>query len=197
MRAMFRIAALALALILAGPALLTGPSAQTAQSQPQARPPGQASERDWLFQALRTAPTEQLGRVVEDQIWWYWMRQAPDADSAAMMRAAQKRRTAYDYAGAIEILDKLVAHAPGWAAAWNERATVLFLQEHYDRALEDVARTLALEPRHFGALAGEALIYFRQGRAELAQKALRRAVAIDPWLRERGMLATRTPGKDL
>ena len=186
---MIRFAALVLALVLAGPILQPG-----AQAQP-APPADGAAERQWLFEALRTAPTERLGRVIEDQVWWYWMRQAPDVESAAMMRDAMGRRDAYDFAGALEIADRLVQRAPDWAAAWNERATILFFQGKYEASLADVARTLGLEPKHFGALAGKALIHFRQGRAELAREALRRAVAIHPWLKERHMLPTEPAGE--
>ena len=58
-----------------------------------------------------------------------------------MLDAAMERRSQYDFAGAIEHLDKLVAHAPDYAEGWNQRATILFLQEKYDRSLEDVATT--------------------------------------------------------
>ena len=59
-------------------------------------------------------------------------------------------------------------------------------------------RTLELEPRHFGALAGLFLVLFRRGRVEQANAALVQAVRIHPWLKERTMLppdagATRPP----
>lgn len=188
---MIRLAALALAFLLAAPAFQPGALAQATP------PEDPAAERQWLFEALRTAPTERLGRFVEDQIWRYWLRQAPDRASYEMMQEAMERRSSYDYAGAMEVLDRLKDRAPNWAEVWNQRATVLFHQEKYDRSLRAIARTLELEPKHFGALAGKALVYMRQGRAELAQKALRRAVQIHPWLKERHMLATEPPGESL
>lgn len=188
---MMRLAALALAIVLAGPALGSGPLAQATP------PEDPASERQWLFEALRTAPTERLGRFVEDQVWRYWMRQAPDEASANLMRQAMERREAHDFAGAMEILDRLAERAPDWPEVWNQRATVLFLQEKHDRSLAAIERTLELEPKHFGALAGKALVFMRQGRGELAQKALRGAVEIHPWLKERHMLATEPPGESL
>ena len=63
--------------------------------------------------------------------------------------------------------------------------------------------TLLREPQHFAALAGQATILMRQGRMELGQKALRRAVEIHPWLKERSMLIPLPgeippgPGKDI
>ena len=155
-----------------------------------------AAEREWLFEALRTAPTEEIGAAIADQIWRFWFRQGPDNEANQIMAKAMERRDSHDFAGAIEHLDELVAVAPNWAEAWNQRATVLFFQEYYDRSLEDVEKVLALEPKHFGALAGKAVILMHQGRVELGQKALREAVAVHPWLKERGMLLP-VPGQEL
>ena len=147
-----------------------------------------AAERERLFEALRIAPDEAAGRTVADRIWRFWRRQAPDRASAETMAQAMERRRWYDLSGAVEQLGRLIEHAPEWAEAWNQHATVSFLQEKYDRSLDDVERVLALEPKHFGALAGKAVILMRQGRFKLGQKALRQAVAIHPWLEERSML---------
>jgi len=155
-----------------------------------------AAQRDWLFEALRTAPTEEIGNAIADQIWRFWMRQAPDEISATLMNQSMARRREYDFAGAMEYLNDLVEHAPDWSEAWNQRATVLFFQENYDRSLDDVEKVLELEPKHFGALAGKAVILMRQGRMELGQKALREALAIHPWLKERTMLLS-VPGESL
>jgi tetratricopeptide (TPR) repeat protein len=182
MMGMKRLIALLAAILLAGP--LTGPVA-VAQQPVSAET---AAERDWLFEALRTAPTEDLGRIIEDRIWRFWMRQAPDEVSATLMNQSMERRQEYDFAGAMVYIDDMVARAPNWAEAWNQRATVLFFQEKFDESLEDVEKVLAIEPKHFGALAGKAVILMQQGRMELGQKTLREAIALHPWLKERRML---------
>lgn len=56
------------------------------------------------------------------------------------------------------------------------------------------ASVLALEPKHFGAMAGQAIIRMRQGRMRAAQSILRRAVEIHPFLAERAMIVPR-PGE--
>ncbi len=183
--------AVAIGALLAGPALQSDLRAQATLSAEA------TAERDSLFEALRTAPTEQAGRAIARRIWQFWMGQAPDQASAEIMDQVMERRRSYDFAGAMAHLDRLVGHAPGWSEAWNQRATVLFFQEDYDRSLDDVEKVLALEPKHFGALAGKAIILMRQGRVELGQTALREALAIHPWLSERRMLLPEAPVQDL
>ena len=83
------------------------------------------------------------------------------------------------------LLDDIVARAPDWAEGWNKRATLLYLLGEHDRSLADIDRTLALEPRHFGALAGIGLIRIAKGEHRAALAAFRRALAINPFLKER------------
>ena len=68
-----------------------------------------------------------------------------------------------------------------------------FLQEDFDGALADVDHAIALEPRHFAAMSGRAIILMRQGRFRLAQTQLREAVAIHPFLKERAMIVPEAP----
>ena len=149
-------------------------------------------QRERLFRLLRQAGTAAEGLAIEMDIWSYWL-EAPDAEAASLMNRALERRRRYDFAGALTILDDLVEQAPQWAEAWNQRATVRFEMGREDRALADVERALALEPKHFGAMAGQAIILMRQGRMRAAQSILRRAVDIHPFLAERSMIV---PGPD-
>jgi len=157
-----------------------------------AKDTAQAEERADLFTALKAAPNEKVANAAIRAIWELWQT-APDEEAQGMLDAARQRMRVYDFNGAIEHLDKLVAYAPDYAEGWNTRATTLFLQEKYDLSLEDVEKTLDLEPKHFGALAGKAVILMRQGRVELSQDALRKAVEVNPYLRERRMLIETPP----
>jgi tetratricopeptide (TPR) repeat protein len=69
---------------------------------------------------------------------------------------------------------------PDMAEGWNKRATVLYLRGDYDAALKDLDKTLELEPRHFGAMAGRGLIYQAQEKWGEALSAYRAALSINP-----------------
>lgn len=159
--------------------------------------------RDDLFRQLRKAMTAQEGRLAEDAVWRMWMAMAPSIDVARAVTDAMDARESYDFDKALSILDRVVMQAPGYSEGWNQRAFIRFLKGDPDGALEDIERALELEPKHFAALAGKATILMQQGRMELSQKALRQAVEIHPWLRERSMLlpvpgeTVPDPGRDI
>ncbi|HEX2018313.1 MAG TPA: tetratricopeptide repeat protein [Aurantimonas sp.] len=146
-----------------------------------------------LFAALKNAADEAEGRAAESAIWHHWMAAAPDLATRQLLERAMERRQSYDFAGAHSLLDQAIAAAPDYAEAWNQRGFVRFLQDDLDGALADVDQAIALEPKHFAAMSGRAIILMRQGRFGLAQSQLRAAVAIHPFLKERGMIAPVAP----
>lgn len=153
-----------------------------------ALPSHAASDRDSLFDALKNAPSEQAAETIENEIWKSWLEAAPSPELQAQVEAAMQRRNVYDFQGARDLLDEVIEMAPNYPEGWNQRAFVLFLQGNYEASLEDIERTLELEPRHFGALSGRAMIFMTLGRVKLGQQALREAVEIHPFLKERNML---------
>jgi tetratricopeptide (TPR) repeat protein len=83
---------------------------------------------------------------------------------------------------ALALLDKIIILQPGWAEAWNKRATVRYLQGDDRQSMADIAQVLILEPRHFGALSGMGMILERRGFRDGALRAYRRALEIAPQL---------------
>lgn len=120
-------------------------------------------------------------------MWLLWSN-GPDADATAALEEGRRRIRVYDLDGALKVLGPLTETSPGFAEAWNQKAFAHFLKMEFDEALEDLDRTLEIEPNHFGALSGRALTLMRQGRMQLGQKALREALEVHPFLPERALL---------
>ena len=77
---------------------------------------------------------------------------------------------------------EVIRLAPNFAEGWNKRATVYYLMNKFDRSVKDIAQTLRLEPRHFGALSGLGLINQAIGQTGAAIKAYEQALDLNPHL---------------
>lgn len=146
------------------------------------------TQRERLFEALKTAKTEREGRLAENAIWNWWLDQAPTLEVREAIDHGMKRREAYDFEAAEKAFDTAVEQAPDYAEGWNQRAFVRFLRDNIDGSLSDLEKAVELDPDHFAAWSGMYHVLIRMGRPEVAVSALSRAVTIHPWLKERGML---------
>ncbi|PRX35103.1 tetratricopeptide repeat protein [Meinhardsimonia xiamenensis] len=117
--------------------------------------------------------------ATERQIEAIWSR----SGSAAMdllLERGRKALEAEEFDAAIEHLTALIDHAPDFAEAYNARALAYFHKGLHGPALDDLARALALNPRHFGALVGVAVMFEEIGMQEAALEAWRALEAIHP-----------------
>ena len=146
----------------------------------------QVQRLDELFAALKSATDQAAAQRLAGEIWTLWT-QPDDPALAERMGQVLSRLGMSDLGGAIALLDEMVVDYPDYAEGWNQRATVNFLLGRYDESLADIERTLQLEPRHFGALAGRSLIHLQRDERELALEAIRQALEIHPFLGERGL----------
>jgi tetratricopeptide (TPR) repeat protein len=146
-----------------------------------------AAERAALFAALAATKDDSEARAVEERLWTFW-RGRGDATSCALLKTAEAAQLEFDYGHALEALYEMVKHQPDFAEGWNRLAYALFLANSYDAALEALDKAIALEPMHYAALAGKGVILIRQGNDADGVAALRRALAIDPWLKERNLI---------
>lgn len=143
-------------------------------------------ELDRLFAQLSLARDATEANRIDQQIWALWSNPTDPvlADRIAEVLAA---RTSMNLPGALELATALVNDYPNYAEGWNQRATLNFMLGQYDASLADIDKTLALEPRHFGALSGQSMIYLQLGKRDRALQAIRAALAVHPFLAERQM----------
>ena len=150
--------------------------------------PSPGSYEQLLLQRLFVAKTEAEGRLAESAVWEHWFDEAPDEQVHEWLQQGRKKRESYDYAAAQSLFDQVVDAAPDYAEGYNQRAFVRFLREDLDGSLADLEKTLAFKPWHFGALSGMYHVLRLQNRHTAAFELLRQAVAIHPWIQERGAL---------
>jgi len=171
--------------------------AQTASTPP---PPmvgideAAAKERAGLLAELAAAPDEAQAREVEDRLWKFWLGFA-DKESLGLLAVSHEAQLRFDYVSATAAMQAVVAHQPQFAEGWNQLAYVLFLAGSYDASIEAIERVLKLEPMHYAALAGKGLILIQQGKDGEAQAPLKRALTINPWLKERRLIEE--PGRKI
>jgi tetratricopeptide (TPR) repeat protein len=145
-----------------------------------------AKKLDFMFTNLKTVNNEQNALRVEHAIWQLWF--SPDnLVLAQMMQTVMGTREAGNYKEAITLLNDLITKYPDYSEGWNQRATIYYLMGNFDASMLDVAQTLKLEPRHFGALSGLAVMLWEQGNQDLARKSLSEAVRIHPFLSSQHM----------
>ena len=187
MRNAFAILPLILVAGLAAPALAeeqaTPPAADQAQPTEPAKPEQTREQRlDSLFGQLKRERNEKAAERIAGQIWEEWF-QSGSASVDLMMQWAQHAMEQQKYDVALDFLDEVITLQPSYAEGWNRRATVNFMMSNYAKSMSDIDHTLALEPRHFGALSGMAQILKNTGKKELALKAYQRVLDIYPMMR--------------
>lgn len=133
---------------------------------------------DGLYAQLADPESRDWPRI-EMEIVRAWARSgSPSMD--LLLRRGRNAIRSQNYDVAIEHLTALVEQAPDFAEGWNARATAWYAMGEYGLSVEDISRALALNPRHFGALAGLGAIYERIGLEHRAIEAYSAALAIHP-----------------
>lgn len=136
---------------------------------------------DRLFAILHTSDDARELDVAQSLIWDIWIDHR-DGEAARLMRRGIFAMANARTAEALQIFDDIIAIDPGFAEAWNKRATLHFMMGDLDKSRADVERTLELEPRHFGALSGLGQIELLRGDREGAIKAFENALDTNPHL---------------
>ena len=132
-----------------------------------------------LFERLLAATEFDEARRIEASIWTIWIESGDETLDALMVRGSLAM-SLRDFDAALRSFDAIVEAAPDFAEGWNKRATLYWLMGEHEKSIADIDRTLDLEPRHFGALSGLAMIREARDEPELALDALNRAAEVHP-----------------
>lgn len=135
-----------------------------------------------LYDQLQAAPDEEAAERLAKGIERVWRQSGSDTADLLMERAGIAIQ-AKKFDLAIQILGGVTAVAPEYAEGWNQLASVYFLQEDYEKAMQGLRHVLSLEPKHYKAIEGLALILREMGNKKGALNATRRALSIYPHLK--------------
>jgi tetratricopeptide (TPR) repeat protein len=138
-----------------------------------------SQQLDSLFGELHNATAPDATAKIEADIWAIWAHN-DSATAEQLLRQGVAAMNAHEYSAAEQTLIQLIETYPDFSEAWNKRATLYFMQGRYDASLIDIEHVLELEPRHFGALAGKAMILRAQKRTGEAIKVLKETLTINP-----------------
>ena len=134
-----------------------------------------------LFDRLRATQDRAEAQEIEGTIWEIWT-ESENANVNRAMLTGIALMHAGQLGSALNKFNEVIQLAPDFAEGWNKRATLFYLMNKFDRSVNDIAQTLKLEPRHFGALSGLGLINQTIGQTNAAIKAFEHALDINPHL---------------
>jgi len=144
------------------------------------------NELDKLFSQLKNTKNISSAQIIENKIQKIWSTHPSDDRRGFRLTELLFQGSVLinneEFKKAYELFTKIIAAEPDWSEAWNKRATVLYLMNQYQSSLDDIKITLALEPRHFGALSGQALNHIELKQYEKAIQSYKTAQKIYPLL---------------
>jgi tetratricopeptide (TPR) repeat protein len=134
-----------------------------------------------LFADLQASHSSIEAGLIEKRIEAIWIKDG-DPRVDAYMQQGIDALSLTNTETALASFNKVVELDPTFAEGYNKRATVEFLMRNFDASVADIQRTLELEPRHWGALAGLGQIYLVLGDKKAALKAFEAALKVNPHL---------------
>lgn len=131
-----------------------------------------------LLEQLKTAEKSEIARI-ERALKLEWSKSGSTALDLLLIRG-RDAMTNQDTVAAIEHFTALTDHAPNFAEGWHARATAYFQAELIGPAMEDLQRSLALNPNNYDAVFGLGSIMITIGDLSKAEKAFREVLRLHP-----------------
>ena len=135
---------------------------------------------DNLFDQLIEANDLKNAEQLEKKIWSVWSKHPSDNRLTDKMEFGTELMQYGNYNYALKVFNNIIVTDPQWSEAWNKRATVYFLMNEFKNSLDDIDKVLSMEPRHFGALSGQARIFIRLQKYEKAIKSIKKTLEFYP-----------------
>ena len=139
-----------------------------------------SSELDNLFLKLKLSDNAVLARNYESKIWKIWLNSGSSDASNNQMQIGLKLMENGQLVHAQKVFEEISIKDPNWAESYNKIATIKFLKGDYFGSINDIQKTLKLEPRHFGAISGLVQINIILKNYEQALKNLEYVLKIHP-----------------
>src|SRR5690606_25788619 len=147
--------------------------------QPDASPEQHAKLLEELYGRLATAPDQATAGEIAQAIEQLWTHSgSPTADLLVARASAAAEAQNRDLA--MKLLNAAVELQPDYTEAWNRRAYLYYLDNDYKRALGDLRRVLALDPRHYKALEGLGNLLLQLGEKKAALEAYESVLKVHP-----------------
>ena len=134
---------------------------------------------DDLFEQLAVTTSDEEASNITREIWQRWTAN-DDPDVSRLMQIGIRALNYSTYRKALQSFDRVIEIAPEFAEGWNKRATLYYHIKEYRRSMDDIKKTLRLEPRHFGAWSGLGLVSIAQENYAGALAAFKKALSINP-----------------
>ena len=132
-----------------------------------------------LLEQLAQAPDPHAAGLIEAELKGMWSRSGSAAVDLLWKRG-QDALEAGDPQAAIEHLTAAIDHAPDFAEAYVGRAAAFYLTQRAGPALDDLRQALVLNPHHWEAMQGFAVMLEEMGREEDALELWRRVTDMHP-----------------
>ena len=132
-----------------------------------------------LLNKLQKAGTIIEAEIIRKKIWNKWIYQVPKNLQKNLNYALDEF-----YSGRLASAEKaftdLITKDPNYTEGWNKRATIRYMLNDLDGSLKDIKTVLELQPRHFGAISGSGMIYFKKKEYQTALRFYKILNTIDP-----------------
>jgi tetratricopeptide (TPR) repeat protein len=142
-----------------------------------ARPTPPTAEQ--LLDRLSKAENPRDARAIEQQLHALWSRSG-SATADLLLERSEKALEEEDIDTAQALLEKLTELAPKFAEGWYQRAAIAARSDNFEDAVASLRQVLALQPKHFVALAELGTILEDFGDKQRALEAYRQAQTLNP-----------------